>query len=119
MSIKINKNDKEYPLGVIPQSLYDDVEDLKDEINEIKDKSIVTLTSTDNLDNCTNPNVIYQVNSGDTPSNAPTGFNIYSVIVTKSGWGFNQIAILYNGTKIACRVKQFNSWSSWSIYSGT
>lgn len=30
MSIKINKNGKEYPLGVIPQSLYDDVEDLKD-----------------------------------------------------------------------------------------
>lgn len=29
MSIKINKNGKEYPLGVIPQSLYDDVEDLK------------------------------------------------------------------------------------------
>lgn len=29
MSIKINKNGKEYPVGVIPQSLYDDVEDLK------------------------------------------------------------------------------------------
>lgn len=30
MSIKINKNNKEYDLGFVPQSLYDDVEDLKD-----------------------------------------------------------------------------------------
>ena len=30
MSIKINKNSKEYSLGFVPQSLYDDVEDLKD-----------------------------------------------------------------------------------------
>ena len=30
MSMKINKNGKEYPVGVIPQSLYDDVEDLKE-----------------------------------------------------------------------------------------
>ncbi len=28
--MKANKNGKEYPIGVIPQSLYDDVEDLKD-----------------------------------------------------------------------------------------
>ena len=30
MSMKVNKNGKEYPIGVIPQSLYDDVEDLKE-----------------------------------------------------------------------------------------
>ena len=34
MSVKINKNGNEYPLGVIPQSLYDDVEDLKEAANK-------------------------------------------------------------------------------------
>ena len=29
MSMKVNKNGKEYDLGFVPQSLYDDVEDLK------------------------------------------------------------------------------------------
>lgn len=38
MSIKINKNNKEYPLGVIPQSLYDDVEELKDAVDNIPTK---------------------------------------------------------------------------------
>lgn len=32
MSMKVNKNGKGYPVGVIPQSLYDDVEDLKDAV---------------------------------------------------------------------------------------
>lgn len=34
MSVKINKNGKEYDLGFVPQSLYDDVEDLKDAVND-------------------------------------------------------------------------------------
>ena len=35
MSIKINKNGKEYDLGFVPQSLYDDVEDLKANVNKV------------------------------------------------------------------------------------
>ena len=36
MSIKINKNGKEYDLGFVPQSLYDDVKDLKEANNNRK-----------------------------------------------------------------------------------
>lgn len=36
MSIKINKNGKEYDLGFVPQQLYDDVEDLKEKKAEIE-----------------------------------------------------------------------------------
>ena len=45
MSVKINKNDKEYPIGVIPQSLYDDVEDLKDMFKEVTTPYVSTLQS--------------------------------------------------------------------------
>lgn len=36
MSMKVNKNGKEYDLGFVPQSLYDDVEELKEAVDEIK-----------------------------------------------------------------------------------
>jgi hypothetical protein len=35
MSAEIIKNGKKYPLGFVPQSLYDDVEDLKDELDSL------------------------------------------------------------------------------------
>ena len=41
MSIKINKNGKEYDLGFVPQSLYDDVANLKE---IIKKKTFTTST---------------------------------------------------------------------------
>ena len=51
MSMKVNKNGKEYSVGVIPQSLYDDVEDLKDAINgmAIKTKEVSGTTNADGL----------------------------------------------------------------------
>lgn len=42
--MKINKNGKEYDLGFVPQSLYDDVEDLKDAVNDKVSKSGDTIT---------------------------------------------------------------------------
>lgn len=46
MSIKINKNNKEYPLGVIPQSLYDDVEDLKNKVGLLNMRKVADSIST-------------------------------------------------------------------------
>lgn len=53
MSLKINKNGKEYDLGFVPQSLYDDVEDLKDAIEKSEWSELFTL----------NANVRYRYNS--------------------------------------------------------
>lgn len=54
MSIKINKNGKEYDLGFIPQSLYDDVEDLKDAVRTISqaEASIIDTSKIFGVNSC-------------------------------------------------------------------
>lgn len=44
MSIKINKNDKSYPVGVIPQNVIDDVTDLKNLFKVIKHTATETIS---------------------------------------------------------------------------
>lgn len=43
MSVKINKNGKEYPVGVIPQNVIDDVTELK--AKELQSKELTNVTS--------------------------------------------------------------------------
>lgn len=40
MSIKINKNDKEYPLGFVPQSLYDTIAELSEDSGWLETTSL-------------------------------------------------------------------------------
>lgn len=49
MSIKINKNNKEFPLGFVPQSLYDDVAELKEVPNLVKAEHNVGVFNVDSL----------------------------------------------------------------------
>jgi len=79
MSIKINKNGKEYDLGFVPQSLYDDVEDLKDAVsNLIKTDFYFNGTPDSN-------GVIIT----DVPLATYTPLNIVPLSVSRIGWEYS------------------------------
>ena len=82
MSIKINKNGNEYPLGVVPQSLYDDVEDLKEAVSNLI-KTDFTFNGTPDSDG---------VIITDVPLATYTPLNIVPSSASRIGWGYSFIS---------------------------
>lgn len=117
MSVKINKNGKEYPLGVIPQSLYDDVFDLKD------DSGWQNLTTAYNIAKYRKKGLIVEImirvlNDSDIPSQTavtvgtlPEGYRPSIVIYGTGNVGStgNELAYIYVDTSGVVQIVNTSS----------
>jgi hypothetical protein len=90
MSIKINKNGKEYPLGFVPQSLYDDVEDLKDAVDDLTSK-IKLISHAEESDTSISANSVADF---DVTSEIPSGYYPISVTLERGTSAINLIGCL-------------------------
>jgi hypothetical protein len=90
MSIKINKNNKEYDLGFVPQSLYDDVEDLKDAVDDLTSK-IKLISHAETSDTSIGANSVADF---DVTSEIPSGYYPISVTLERGTSAINAIGCL-------------------------
>ena len=82
MSAKFNKNNKSWHVGIVPQQLYDDVEDLKDAVSNLIKKDFY-FNGTPDSDGA----IIT-----DVPLATYTPLNIVPSSVSRIGWGYSFIS---------------------------
>lgn len=134
MSMKVNKNGKEFPVGVIPKNYpasnigynnsqsglsADNVQGAIDElVNNVENITIkqVELTTSSNVNDCIDEYTTYFITGSNRPINAPTNSSynqMYWVRHFSGTTGIVQFCACRNSAELYMRFRWAGDWGSW------